>query len=109
MLRNEAAFFDPHAYRLAREAVAGALDVISCGFGGIRYNIAPVRYAVRGADPARLDDLLRVTRDAGADLFAEFWEERVLPVLQADRPDVVGALDPQFTSRSSRGCGSRVY
>jgi anaerobic magnesium-protoporphyrin IX monomethyl ester cyclase len=90
VLRDEVAFFDPHAYRVAREAIAGALDVVSCGLGGVRYNIAPVRYDVRGADPARLGDLLRVTQDADADVFAEFWAERVLGELDADRPDVVG-------------------
>jgi anaerobic magnesium-protoporphyrin IX monomethyl ester cyclase len=90
VLRDAEAFFDPHAYRLAREAMSGALDLVSRGFGGMRYNVAPVSYEVAGVDPSRIADLLKVTADPGADLFRDFYAERLLPDLEADRPDAIG-------------------
>ena len=90
LLRDRVAFYDPSTYRVARESISAALDLISAGAGSVLYNIAPIRYDVRGVNPSRRTDLIDVTGDASADLFRDFYLERLLPELERDRPDVIG-------------------
>jgi radical SAM superfamily enzyme YgiQ (UPF0313 family) len=56
----------------------------------LSYNIYPIRYDVAGVDSQSLADLIRVTADRDANLFAEYWETDVLPRLERRRPDLIG-------------------
>src|SRR5262249_36653655 len=90
ILRHPEAFFQPHRFHAARACIAGALELVSAANGLARYNIAPVSYEVAGIDPTRLRDLAAAAAQPRANLFDEFYRERVLPDLERDRPDLVG-------------------
>jgi len=82
VLRDASAFFDPWALSAARETVLDGLDLVSAAAPrGVRYGLEPLRYEVDGVDPTRLADLLRVSTDRAANLFADHWDERLEPLL----------------------------
>lgn len=89
-LRRAETFYDPHALYTARECLHRALVLVSTAAGAIDYGIGSARYNVEGYDPSSLSDLARVTSDPSANLFAQLWDEQLLPALDRDRPDLVG-------------------
>lgn len=54
------------------------------------YSIDPISYRVAGVNPARFADLVRVTGDRRANLFADHWEAAVFPSLDPEREALVG-------------------
>ncbi|MCU0269886.1 MAG: B12-binding domain-containing radical SAM protein [Acidimicrobiales bacterium] len=90
VLRDHDAFCDPTRFHLARECINTALTLVSLAHGGVDYNTGPIRYDVAGCHAGRLADLERVTADPGTNLFDDLYRFRLLPDLEADRPDVVG-------------------
>ena len=89
-LRDPERFFDANDYNAARETILSALDLVSAAAPGVSYSIAPIRYDVRGCNPQVLADLVRVTADRAANVFADHWEDEVFPALDRDGPDLVG-------------------
>src|SRR5687767_651166 len=89
-LRDPTTFYQSHAYYDARERIVRALELVAAAAGSVYYDINPARYDVAGRDPSRLADLAAVTGDPGTNLFEDYYQERVLPELECDRPDVVG-------------------
>lgn len=89
-LRDEEQFAQPYAFHHARACIAAALELTAAAAGPVHYNIGRIRYDVEGIDPYRLEDLARATADPRLNLFAEFYETRVLAPFDRDRPAVVG-------------------
>lgn len=90
-LRDPELFFDAHAYAGARDLIASALALhAEAASIPLDVGIFPIRYAVEGADPQRLADLVRVTGLREANLYADQWEEELFPALASSRPDLVG-------------------
>lgn len=89
-LRRAETFYDPHELYTARECLQRALEIVSTAAGSIDYGIGPARYDVDGCDPSSLPDLARITSDRDANLFAQLWDEQLLPALDRDPPDLVG-------------------
>jgi anaerobic magnesium-protoporphyrin IX monomethyl ester cyclase len=93
-LRDPQRFYDAHAYNDARAALGDALELVSIASAqagyDVRYDILDVQYEVRGADPAVLADLIRVTGERRLNLFADHWEEDLFPRLIREQPDLVG-------------------
>ena len=53
-------------------------------------SLEPIRYDVAGIDHARFASLVDLTSDARANLFADYYTERIVPELHAEAPDAVG-------------------
>lgn len=90
VLRDAAAFYQPHLYYNARECIVRALNIVSAAADSVHYNIGPVQYEVDGIDLSRLQHLAAVTADPRTNLFDCFYEESLLPKLEADPPDLIG-------------------
>ena len=89
-LRDPVAFYDPDLHHQARAVINMALRLVSAANGHVTYGTENATYHVDGADPSRLDDLVRITGDPRYDLFADYYEQDVLPELDHQAPDVVG-------------------
>lgn len=90
VLRSER-FYDANTFNAARELIGGALELTAAASSrAITYDLSTITYAVEGVSPRKLADLLRVTADREANLFAEHWEEEVFPALERRAPDLVG-------------------
>lgn len=84
-------FFQPSELAAARDTLFDCLDVASASSPGrVHYSISPVRYDVDDVDPRKLTDLLRVTRNDRANLFAAYWEETLFPALAREDPVAIG-------------------
>ncbi|WP_328978471.1 radical SAM protein [Streptomyces canus] len=84
-------FHDPLEFRVARDTISDCLDVVSLAApAALRYNIDPLDYRVDGVDIQQLVDLVAVTGDPRSNLFADFWENDLLPRLESRSPDLVG-------------------
>jgi anaerobic magnesium-protoporphyrin IX monomethyl ester cyclase len=90
-IRDPKRFYDPNEFRAARETIFNCLEIVSkASSEGVTYNILPITYDVEGADSQSLKDLLRVTANPAASLFAEYWETEVYPQLRRSAPDLIG-------------------
>jgi len=90
-LRDAQRFYDANALNTAREVLCTALDVISAAPGrDVHYGLSPARYDVAGVERQCLADLIAVTADREANVFADYWEKQLFPALYMDRPDVIG-------------------
>jgi len=89
-LRDERKFAQPYDFRHARECIGTALELTAASAGRVHYGIGQICYDVDGVNPFRLADLDRVTSDRRFNLFADFYERRVLAPFDRDRPEVVG-------------------
>ncbi len=84
-------FYNPNEFNAARETIFDCLDLVSeASSVPVKYNISPIRYDVNGIDPERLPDLVRATANRDANLFADFWENDVFPLLERQSPDLIG-------------------
>ena len=84
-------FYDPIKFQTARDTIFDCLDLVSAASTAqVRYNIFPISYDVEGIDIHSLKDLVTVTADQRANLFADFWETSVFPNLQKQSPDLIG-------------------
>ncbi len=91
ILRDRQRFFDPGDYTAARDTLAHGLGLASAAAPRpLTFGLLPIRYDVDGVDPHAIDDLIAVTADRGANLFADTWEEDLYPRLASTRPDLVG-------------------
>jgi len=88
VLRGER-FYDPHEHHYARALIGRALAIVSTASDGVDYAISPPRYDVAGMDPTRLSDLLTVTADPRANLFADLYDDVLAEVIEA-QPVIVG-------------------
>jgi anaerobic magnesium-protoporphyrin IX monomethyl ester cyclase len=90
-LRDAERFFDPGDYAAARDVVCHGLALHSVAAERpLVAGLLPVRYDVQDVDPSLLDDLLAVTADRRANLYADHWEAEVFPALERRRLDLVG-------------------
>ncbi|MEO8304977.1 MAG: radical SAM protein [Betaproteobacteria bacterium] len=89
-LRDSIKFYDPDEHHQARALVRSALALVSAQVPRVRYDISNAAYEVDGIDRTIMSDLVRVTADREANVFHEFWEERLFKPLACDRPDFVG-------------------
>ena len=91
VLRSSEYFYDANQFNAARETIFNCLDLVSlASLSKVRYNIFPVCYDVDGIDIQSLGDLIKVSVDRGANLFADHWENETFPRLEAQNPDWVG-------------------
>lgn len=91
ILHSSDEFYDPAKFQTARDTIFDCLDVVSlASTAPVRYNIFPVTYDVEGIDVHSLRDLISVTSDNSANLFADYWETSVFPNLQLQSPDLIG-------------------
>lgn len=90
-LRDANHFYDPHAFNNAREAInlAAALHAATSPLP-VAWQITPLRYDIGNVDPAKLTDLLTTTANPAGNLFAELWQQQLLPELAEDSPDLIG-------------------
>jgi anaerobic magnesium-protoporphyrin IX monomethyl ester cyclase len=90
-IRDPKRFYDPNEFRAARETIFNCLEIISkASSAGVSYNILPIAYDVEGVDSQSIKDLLQVTANPAANLFAEYWETEVYPQLRRSAPDLIG-------------------
>jgi hypothetical protein len=90
-LRDAQCFYNANAYNTAREILCTALDVLSAAPAReVHYGLSPACYDVAGVDRQCLADLIAVTADREANIFADYWEQRVFPTCDVDCPDVIG-------------------
>ena len=90
-LRHPIRFYDANAFNSARETIISSLALQAAASPcGVDYNLLPIRYDVKDIAPQRLSDLLQVTANRDANLFADYWETHVFPDLAARAPDLVG-------------------
>jgi anaerobic magnesium-protoporphyrin IX monomethyl ester cyclase len=90
-IRDPKRFYDPNEFRAARETIFNCLEIISkASSAGVSYNILPIAYDVDGVDSQSIKDLLQVTANPAANLFAEYWETEVYPQLRRSAPDLIG-------------------
>lgn len=91
ILHDRESFYDPIKFQTARDTIFDCLDLISAASTAqVRYNIFPIGYEVEGIDIHSLKDLIKVTADPTANLFADYWEASVFPNLQTRTPDLIG-------------------
>jgi radical SAM superfamily enzyme YgiQ (UPF0313 family) len=84
-------FYNPNELGAARETIFNCLELTSrASKESVSYNIFPITYDVEGVDPQSMPDLLRVTANPAANLFAEYWESEVYPKLRVSSPDLIG-------------------
>lgn len=84
-------FYNPNQFNTARETIFNCLDLVSsASLKQVHYNISPICYDVEGIDIQSMADLVKVTEDGAANLFADFWEREVFPQLNARSPDLIG-------------------
>jgi anaerobic magnesium-protoporphyrin IX monomethyl ester cyclase len=90
-IRDPKRFYDPNEFQAARETIFNCLEIISkASSAGVSYNILPITYDVDGVDSQSVKDLLQVTANPAANLFAEYWETEVYPKLRRSAPDLIG-------------------
>jgi anaerobic magnesium-protoporphyrin IX monomethyl ester cyclase len=90
-LRDTERFYDANDYNAARDTIFTGLAATSASASTpVALGLLPIRYDVPGADAQCLADLIRVTSDRRANLFADHWEEDVFPSLERARPDFIG-------------------
>jgi len=90
-IRDPKRFYDPNEFGAARETIFNCLEIISkASSEGVSYNILPIAYDVEGVDSQSMKDLLRVTANPAANLFAEYWDTEVYPKLRLSAPDLIG-------------------
>ena len=91
VIHDPARFYDPNELGAARETIFNSLELVSqASTEPVTYNIFPITYDVEGVDPQSITDLLRITKNPGTSLFAEYWESEVYPTLRASAPDLIG-------------------
>jgi hypothetical protein len=91
VLRDPEAFFNANERTSARELMLDALDLVSAASeAGVHYNLEVIRYDVDGVNANSLADLIRVTADPRANLFAQYWDDEILPELRKQAYDVTG-------------------
>ncbi len=91
MLQNSESFYNANDFNSARDIISSALYITSLASEMlVDYGILPIRYDVKRIDPQSLNDLIKVTSDPKFNLFHEYWEEEVFPVIEADSPDMIG-------------------
>lgn len=84
-------FFNANDFNAARDTLDTAVAVISSAAPVmLSYSLDPIRYDVHGYNPQRLRDLLQVSASPQSNLFHDFWEEEVLPRVDAGNPALVG-------------------
>jgi anaerobic magnesium-protoporphyrin IX monomethyl ester cyclase len=89
-LRDPEAFYNPHLFLNAREAIVRAQEIVSAAAGPVHYSTGPVRYDVDGCSTAKLHDIADVTANPRLNLFDQYYREQVLPELARDPADIVG-------------------
>jgi radical SAM superfamily enzyme YgiQ (UPF0313 family) len=91
VLQTPVKFFDPYALASARQVILDGLDLLSAACARpVHYSIEPLRYEVDGVDATRFADLVHVTADRDANLFADYWETELFPKLEQTEWDLVG-------------------
>lgn len=91
ILHEPERFYDPNQFSAARETIFNCLDLVSLAAPSpVSYNISPICYDVEGIDIQSIADLVKVTADRDANLFADYWETDVFPRLKDRSPDLIG-------------------
>jgi len=91
VLRDPNRFYDPNEFAAARETIFNGLEITSkASTAGVSYNICPITYSVEGVDSQSMTDLLRVTANPAANLFAEYWDTDIYPKIRLSTPDLIG-------------------
>jgi hypothetical protein len=90
-MRDPGRFFDAREFMAARE-VLGSVLAGHCAARDARLScsLSPIRYEVAGVDLARFDALVELVRDPRANLFHDYYVERIVPALCGESPDAVG-------------------
>lgn len=91
VMRDRERFYDPTEFASARETIFNCLELVSAASSEpVSYNIAPVAYDVADIDPQSMKDLLRITANPNANLFAEYWDSEIFPKVRRSAPDLIG-------------------
>ena len=90
-MRDRRRFYDPTEFASARETISNCLELVSAASSEpVSYNIAPIAYDVANIDPQSMKDLLRITANPNANLFAEYWDSEIFPQVRRSAPDLTG-------------------
>jgi anaerobic magnesium-protoporphyrin IX monomethyl ester cyclase len=91
ILRGPKDFYDAHQFRAARAQLLDGIGLACLAADRpIHYSLCPIRYDIDGIDEQSLHDLIAVTADRHYNLFHNFWEDELLPSIEAEHPDLVG-------------------
>lgn len=95
ILRDANRFYNSGDLSAARDVVFDCVELIAAASKRpVRYRLDLLQYDVDGVDPTRFSDLVFVSADREANLFADYWENEVFPALQRETWDLIGISIP---------------
>lgn len=91
VLRDPRDFYDPHLFQAARDRLADGISFACLAAERpVRYSLCPIQYDIDGVDEQSLADLIAMSADRRGNLFADYWDDELIPSIEADHPDLVG-------------------
>lgn len=91
VLRSAEEFYDVHRFQAARDALFDGINLACLASDRrIHYSLCPIQYEIEGVDEQSLADLVVATADSRGNLFADYWQDELLPSIEMEQPDLVG-------------------